>query len=170
MKKLVFLSVMLLLGFTVAQANPLKGMKTTRHGENSVSDMSINSFRIDFGNMPNVHWKRGEDFDEASFIKGGKEMTAYFDVNGNLVGTTTHITYADIPAKGRERIKSEYPDYKINAVTLYNDNGANQSEMILYGIQFDSDNNYFVELSNGMRKIVLKISPEGDVSFFKELK
>ncbi len=170
MKKLVFLSVVLLLGFSLAQATPVKGMTTKKHGENNVSDMSINNFRLDFGNMPNVQWSKGENFDEASFIKSGKEMTAYFNYDGKLVGTTTNIAYADIPAKGRERIKSDYPGYNIKAVTLYNDNGANKSEMILYGVQFDSDNNYFVELTKGMKSIVLKITPDGDVSFFKELK
>ena len=41
--------------------------------------------------------------------------------------------------------------------------------MILWGIQFDDADNYFAELSKGTKKLVVKVSPEGSVSFFKNL-
>jgi hypothetical protein len=41
--------------------------------------------------------------------------------------------------------------------------------MILYGIQFEDQDNYFVELSKASKKIVLQVNPEGAVFFFKDL-
>jgi len=41
--------------------------------------------------------------------------------------------------------------------------------MILYGIQFEDADNYFVELSKGTKKIVLQVNTDGVVFFFKQL-
>jgi len=41
--------------------------------------------------------------------------------------------------------------------------------MVLWGIQFDDADNYFVELSKGTKKIIVEVSPEGTVGYFKEL-
>lgn len=38
--------------------------------------------------------------------------------------------------------------------------------MILYGQQFADEDNYFVELVKGSKKIVLRSNMAGDVSFF----
>ena len=41
--------------------------------------------------------------------------------------------------------------------------------MIMYGVQFDDADNYFVELSKGSSKIVVKVDMKGEVTFFKQL-
>ena len=41
--------------------------------------------------------------------------------------------------------------------------------MVMYGIQFDDSDNYFVELTKGTGKIVLRVNPGGTVFFFKKL-
>lgn len=70
-----------------------------------VSDVAKKSFNEDFGNVPNVKWKREENFDIATFIKDGKEIKAYYDIEGKLVGTTSQRTFADLPTKGQLDIK-----------------------------------------------------------------
>ncbi len=62
-----------------------------------------------------------------------------------------------------------YKDYTIGPVVFYDDNEANSTDMILYGEQFEDADNYFVELSKGTKKIVVQVSPEGVVYFFKQL-
>jgi len=39
----------------------------------------------------------------------------------------------------------------------------------LYGVQFEDADNYFVELSKGIKKNVLQVNTEGVVCFFKQL-
>jgi hypothetical protein len=38
--------------------------------------------------------------------------------------------------------------------------------MLLYGLQFDDMDNYFVEISRGTRNIVLRVDTTGYVEFF----
>jgi hypothetical protein len=96
-------------------------------------------------------------------------MKAYYDYEGNLVGTTQKKAFADIPVKGQEEIKTKYKDYTIGDVTFFDDNEFNDTDMILWGLQFDDRDLYFVELTKGTGKIIVQVDAEARVSFFKKL-
>lgn len=185
MKRLTILSLAFLFVFSLANGQTQKseksGTKTTKkehmtpmvplknlEGAN-VSEISKNSFAEDFGDIPNVKWERVGPFDVATFVKNGKEMVANYDIDGKLVGTTQAATLAEIPASAQKEIKSKYKDYKIVNIIFYDDNEANDTDMVLYGVQFEDADNYFVEMTKGTSKIVLKVSPQGEVIFFKQL-
>jgi hypothetical protein len=180
MKKLAISTLVFLFAFTLVQGQTKstetkKEQKTARvalknlEGTN-VNEMSKDNFAKDFGNLPNVQWKRVNTYDEATFTKDGKEMKAFYDFDAKLVGTTTHITFADVPATGQKEIKKQYKDYTVESVVFFDDNEASSTDMILYGTQFEDSDNYFVELAKGNNKIVLQVNSSGDVFFFKQLK
>lgn len=135
-----------------------------------VSNLAKENFIADFGDMKNVKWKRDGLFDQATFTKkDGKVYSAFYDFDSNLVGTTHDVTFAEIPAIGQKEIKKEYKDYKIGPAIFFDDNDANESDMLLYGVQFADEDNYFVELTKGTKKIILQILSSGEVFFFKEM-
>lgn len=131
-----------------------------------ISAFAKANFTSEFGNISDVDWNRGNIFDEASFSKDGKMLTAYYDYDGNLVGTTEVKTFKDLPAKGQQEIKNRYKDYSIGNVIFFHDSGANKSDMLLYAREFEDADNYFVELQKGTKKIVLKVDTHGYVEFF----
>ena len=180
MKKLGITIVVFLFAFTLVQGQT-KNTETKKEQKagrialkklegTNVSVMSKDNFAKDFGNLPNVQWKRVNTYDEATFMKDGKEMKAFYDFDSKLVGTTTHVTFADVPAKGQKEIKKQYKDYTVESVVIFDDNEANETDMILYGVQFDDSDNYFVELAKGTNKIILQVNSSGEVFFFKQLK
>ena len=136
---------------------------------NDVSTISKNSFYADFGDIPNAKWTRAAYFDEVRFNKDGHDMTGFYDSDGKLVGTTTIKTFADIPARGQKEIKSKYKDYTVGPVIYFDDNEFNETDMMLYGLQFDDEDNYFVELTKGSSKIIVRVNSAGDLYFFKQL-
>lgn len=69
------------------------------------------------------------------------------------------------PQKQKRRLK-KYKGYTADAVIYFDDNEYNDTDMILYGQQFADEDNYFVELVKGSKKIVLRSNMAGDVSFF----
>lgn len=145
--------------------------KTLRKLEgHDVSVQSKDQFSVDFGNIPNVHWKRSGYFDEAVFTQKGVKEKAYYDFNSTLVGTVIPKTFSDLPKSAQDHIRKEYKNYKIDRVILFDDNESNESDMILYGTQFDDADNYFVELSTPGKNLILMVSTDGNVSFFKEMK
>jgi hypothetical protein len=137
-------------------------------GEN-VSYQSKNAFYADFGNVPGTTWTRGDYFDEAHFIKDGQAMTAYYDFDAQLVGTTTHKSFSDLPEIAQKYINKKYSDYTIKDVIFYDDNEYNDTDMVLYGDPFEDEDSYFVVLNKEDHQTILHINTNGNVSFFKEM-
>ena len=135
-----------------------------------VSDQSKEAFYGDFGKIPVSKWGRTAYYDEATFIKDGEVMTAYYDSDSKLVGTTSQKTFADIPAAAQKSIDAKYKGYSKAAVVFFDDNEWNETDMILYGSQFADADNYFVELKKDNKKIILQVNMLGNVSLFKQLK
>jgi hypothetical protein len=134
-----------------------------------VSQLAKRSLPEDFGNVSDLQWQRGIMFDEATFTRDGKRLTAYYDSEGSLVGTTETKKYSDIPAKGREEISLKYKDYKPSNVILFDDNESNETNMFPSGSQLDDEDNFFVELENGPSKLVVKVSLIGEVEYFTKM-
>jgi len=126
------------------------------------------NFLVQFPDATNVSWKRN-GFEEASFTMNGKDMKAFYDYNSELVGTTSPVSYAELPADAQKYIEKHYADYTTGNVLLFDDNEYNDTDMMLYGNTFEDEDNYFVELSNNEKKIVLQVNMEGLVTFFKDI-
>jgi hypothetical protein len=87
-----------------------------------------------------------------------------------LVGTTSPKTFTDIPVTAQKYINAKYRGYSKTNVLFFDDNELNDTNMILYGDQFDDADNYFVELRKNNKEIILQVSMNGEVSFFKQLR
>jgi len=136
---------------------------------NNVSDFSLKSFNTDFGANSSVSWSRSDHFDEALFLKNGQETKAYYDFEGNLVGTTTTKAFKDLPERGQKIIAKSYAGFSVESVLLYDFNKLSNSQMILFYEQYVDSKNYFVQLSNGKERIVLQVTPVGQVFYFKKI-
>ena len=146
------------------------GHKALRQLEGKqVSSVAKDNFIVDFGKMDNVKWFRSPQFDEATFKKDGKTTTAYYDYDSHLVGTTTNKKFSDLPESAQKEIKKRYKDYVTGAVIKFDDNEANDTNMLFYGIQFDDADHYFVTVAKDGKEIILMVSMNGEVSYFKEL-
>ena len=186
MKTIVTLSLTCLFALATAQfeaqdlatQSPSKGKKTeVKHVKKPpkklfgevVSTRSKDNFVVDFGNLPDVLWRRSSLFDEATFLKDGKNMTAYYDFESKLVGTTTHVSFSELPLKGQNELKSRYKDYKIEEVILFDDNEINETDMVLWENPFEDVDNYFVVLTKEQEKLIVRVDTEGYVYYFKKL-
>ncbi len=144
-----------------------KEVRELRNDE--VNYYSKEQFFRDFGNVQVLSWKRENNFDVATFRSDNGLKSAYYDAHSELVGTTQHKTFADLPAEARKYINREYSSYAAGPAIFFDDNEANATDMALYGQSFDDADNYFIELYNGKKRIVLQADPAGNVSFFKQL-
>jgi hypothetical protein len=97
-------------------------------------------------------------------------MKAYFDNDGELVGTSIQTNMKALPMKSQLEIAKKYGGYTVGDVILYDDNNEQISDIILFGTQMESADNYFVELKKDSKRVILEVSPEARVTLFKELK
>lgn len=130
--------------------------------------MAREAFYRDFREATDEHWTSGKTMDRVDFVWNGKNLSAYYDQQANLIGTTEQRSWEDLPEKARKDILKKYPGFTAHDVIFFEDNTFNETDMILYDNRFDDADNYFVQLMNGDREVVLQVSPEGYVSVFRE--
>src|SRR5260221_10705151 len=98
-----------------------KAERDLKRNERMVSYQSNQAFMRDFPDATNVNWRVTDSFEEATFDSNGITLTAYYDANNELVGTTTEKTFADIPEKAQEQIKKFYSGYNPLSVIMFDD-------------------------------------------------
>lgn len=134
-----------------------------------VSEQSKSQFIKDFKGITNAKWKKSDSFDQASFMKKGDAMAAFYDQDSKLIGTTTIKKYSDLPVNAQNKINEKYKEYSKGSVIYYDDNEENVTNMLFYGKPFDKDN-YFLEILKNGKKSVLQITTEGEVIYFESMK
>ena len=142
----------------------------TKLNGSDVSYQSKEAFNNDFGNLPVSQWERLDNFDKATFTEDGQVMSAFYDSDSKLVGTTQNKTFADLPAKAQKFINEKYKGYTAGDVLFFDDNEQNETDMFLFGSQFDDEDSYFVEISKDNKEIILQVRMNGDVGYFTRLK
>lgn len=135
-----------------------------------VAYQSKQAFYEDFGNVASADWKRTRNFDEVTFSQNGQSVTAYYDASSKLVGTTSVKSFNDLPSQAQQIIDNRYAGYVKGPVVYFNDNEANETDMIFQGTQFEDADNYFIELSKDGKTIVLQITMDGEVMYFTTMK
>ena len=135
-----------------------------------VSFFSKEQFYEDFGYIPDADWTKSPNFDEVTFTFNGHEFTAFYDDKSTLVGTTSEKTFSDLPINAQNYINRKYGDYTVKDVLFYDDNEMNSSDMVLYGLEFNDPDSYFVDLQKDNKDIILQVPLSGSANFFKELK
>ena len=126
-------------------------------------------FFIDFPNAKDVNWKESY-FAEATFTDEGVQKTAYYDIDNELVGTTSHVDFSALPEKAQEKINKKYPGFYAKEVILFDDNETNDRDMTLFATSFADEDNYFPVLTDGTKEVILKVTMDGDVSYFQTIK
>ncbi|WP_374163556.1 hypothetical protein [Arcticibacter sp. MXS-1] len=134
-----------------------------------VSYFAQNNFLSKYQNAQDVNWTVTPEFQKASFSLEGVKMAAFFDINGDFIATTQYVDASKLPARSKSRIQKLYKEYKIEEVVRYDLDAADESHFdLLTGKRF-YNTVYFASLKNSDQKMVLKITPDGEVSFLKEL-
>lgn len=136
---------------------------------NVLNEETRQHFYQDFGDVSGVIWSREGNFDKVTFLQNKKTLSAYYNANSELVGTTSAKTFADLPERAQKLINKKYPGYETVAVTFFDDNETNNADMMMYGQRFPDDDSYFIELLKGNKKLILQANKAGDIGLFKTL-
>jgi hypothetical protein len=127
-------------------------------------------FAADFPDAKNVHYAHLKNLNEVSFVEHKEKMNAYYGNRGQLIGTIQNESFDDLPENAQREIQAKYPGYAIANVVKFDDRENDVTEMILYGRSLDDADNYFVELKNDSKAIVVKVDPAGGVNYFTKIK
>ena len=141
-----------------------------RDSANAANLIIRSQFTTDFPEAKDVHFARVKNFNKMFFTQGKEKMTAYYDDGGQLVGTIHKELFADLPDNAQKEIRHKYPDYAVADVVKFDDNQSDDVERIEYGISMNDADNYFVELKNDSKAILVKVALSGDVNYLTTVK
>lgn len=120
----------------------------------TISNKVTEHFSASFKNAKNVTWKSNDRFDKVSFMLAGEQVDAFYDVEGDLIGTSKTIGFEKLPKSALELITTKYtfPEHQLKDC-----------------IEFTSSNNeknYYVSFEKKNETLVLEITKAGVVSVF----
>jgi hypothetical protein len=159
MKKIfVTIATIGLLGLSTGAFAADGGKKTET---TTVSAFVQNEFDSDFSGATNVVWTITENSQKASFLMDGVAMTAFYNLQGDFLGTTQYVTYRNITAKAKKQIAADYAGYDVNGVIRMNTNDTTSG--------FDQTI-YFVDLKKDNAEVLVRVDSSSNVYFFKQVK
>ncbi|MGV3705476.1 MAG: hypothetical protein ACO1NU_08870 [Arcticibacter sp.] len=134
-----------------------------------VSYFAENNFLNKYYAAENVRWTVTSNFQKAVFTLEGKTMAAFFDRNGEYIATTQYVEASKIPAVGKKRLAKLYGDFKASEVIRYDFDGESDAHLqMLTGKRF-YNTVYFVNVKSDKENVLVKVTPDGDVSFIRNL-
>jgi hypothetical protein len=127
-------------------------------GTYTVSTKVTEHFAASFKNANNVSWKADGRYDKVSFVLAGEKVDAFYDTEGDLIGTSRTLAFDKLPKSALETIttKYTYPEYQLKDCIEF----TNSSK----------EKNFYVSLERKNETIVLEINKVGGVSVFARSK
>ncbi len=141
MKKLLFAALLVVSMGSSAFAGPKK-----------VSTIAKNNFQSEYLQASNVIWSAEEDYSKATFTLNNVRMEAYYEPNGQLIGTSKAITLDQLGVSAKRSLAKKFGSYEIKEA-----------------IRFESadDSAYFISAENEKETVVIKVGDDNSLSVFK---
>lgn len=160
MKK-IFLTTAIAALFSVSTFAVVGGKKSN---ETIITESynAVRQFNSDFPNTRDVTWTVTKNTQRADFNLDGIKKTAFYDLEGNFLGTTQIISYKAIPLKSQKLIANEYRGYTAIDVIVYQTNQALNDTIDATA--------YFVDLKSSTHEALVRVTETGSVEFFKQVK
>jgi hypothetical protein len=138
------------------------GGKKANESSATVSYAVQQEFTTDFAGAENVTWTVTKNCQKADFVIDGAKKTAFYNLNGDFLGTTQVIGYNAIPAKTQKLIADEYKGFVASGVIVYQANEAVNDEI--------DPTSYFVDLKSSNHELLVRVTSNGKIDFFKQVK
>lgn len=147
MKKVFFMALAAIAIGTSAFAGPV-----------SVNAKVMEHFNASFSKAKNVNWNASDRFERVSFVLNNEKVNAFYDLNGELIGTSKNIAFDKLPKAAIETITTKYtfPEYSLKDCIEF-ENASNEK-------------NYYISFEQKDENVVIEITKAGAVSVFARTK
>jgi hypothetical protein len=112
-------------------------------GDVTVSSRVLDAFKSDFSSATEIAWTANHDYYKASFVFNDQHVSAFYNMDGELMGMTRYIRSLDLPISLQANLKKGYSNYWISD---------------LFEVSNHDGTSYYITLENADSKIVLKSS------------
>jgi hypothetical protein len=110
--------------------------------DKKVSSIITSSFGRYFRNVSNVNWDVTPNFAKATFVNNDVTTEAFFDLNGDFIGSSRAITLDKLPTAAKRTFAKRYADYTVKEAIEFN--GSTESA-------------YYISAENEKQSVILKV-------------
>lgn len=123
----------------------------------SISNKVNTHFTTHFTKAKEVSWKADEQFAKASFVMDNEKVEVFYDLDGEMIGTSKKLAFDKLPKAAIEILTTEYtyPEYQIKECIEFEN--------------ADKEKNYYVSFTSSKGTIALEISKTGHVRLFSKI-
>lgn len=79
-----------------------------------MSAIAIRNFNIEFTKASEVNWTSTKNFLKATFVLDGEKMNAFYNQDGEKIGTSKAITIDELPVKTKRALAKDFGGYTVN--------------------------------------------------------
>ncbi len=119
----------------------------------SVNYNVLSSFKSAFKGAADVQWTVKEDFVKASFIINNERIEAFYNQDGEEIGTSKTITLDAMPVDAKRAFAKLYSNYTVKEA--------------IYFVGVD-ENAYFISAENEKETVIIKVTENNHVSVFNQ--
>jgi hypothetical protein len=143
MKKILFaVLIMATMGTNGIAASPAK-----------LYSVSENNFKSDFKNATHVTWSAGADYAKANFILNNVRMEAFYNHNGELIGTSKGVTPDQLPVGAKRNFAKKFAGYDVKEAIRF---------------EGTEDTAYYISAESEKEAVVVRISDNSSLSIIKK--
>ncbi len=121
----------------------------------NVNYSTLKNFKTEFKNASNISWTATDDFAKATFTVNDVKMEAFYNAEGELIGTSKSIGLDELPVNAKRTFAKKYDGYTVKEVIHFE--GAKESA-------------YFLSASNDTESVILKVGENEQLSTYKKTK
>lgn len=133
------------------------GLSTSfaKQPEPDVSPAVLAAFQKEFSFVKSASWTVGKDFTKAIFLHANSRIEAYFDNNGDFLGTSRNLLFDQLPLTVISSLQNKYGNTGAYEIVEHNGGG---------------ETNYFLTVETAKHKLKLKVDASGEITVLKKIK
>jgi hypothetical protein len=140
MKKLFFAALITISFYSSAFAFKANKKVDIRAKEN---------FEMDFRDASNATWKVFASYAQVEFTVDDKKVTAFYDNDGELIGSSYKISLNDLPTRAKRTFAKKYSDYPVTEAVRF---------------EFKDHISYFISVVKEGASEIVKVDDAGVIS------
>jgi hypothetical protein len=124
-------------------------------GENKISSVVLNSFKIDFRQAQDVSWSSNTGYAKAAFTLNARRMEVFYSSAGDIIASSTSIELNELPVGAKRAFAKRYTGYTVNEAIKF---------------EAPTETSYYLSAENEKENIILKVNEAEQLFTFRKSK
>jgi hypothetical protein len=124
-------------------------------GENKISSVVLNSFKVDFKGAKDVSWSSRTGYSKAAFKLENRDMEVFYKPDGSIFAVSKNIELDELPVDAKRSFAKKYQGYTVKEA-----------------IAFESadENAFYISAENEKESVILKVDQHESLYLLKTSK